>query len=441
MKAGCLKAIVLVPLLAAVSCGDIHYGDYHGKPLVILDAKVEGQLPENISALLLRASLIWETQTPELLECLDRADTEEKVYECTTPEDFQPVQASRSVAIEPTFPASFEVPLYLLPDLEMLSGQRDSLLGYGVLVVYEDGNQNMELDLVPPRATESVDTILASGIPTDANRRDLVVYREGELSPLWKLFAYPPYGCPEPPQGFSILTREYHAAEGYSCTVRPAAEAVIPVHFEDSERQRQLICEPYFDIDTSTKPVEPPPPDREVTCHFHDTLEYIVDPSWYCKYKQFLELAGCEAYYGCVDPEWDYTDNPPAWWPCTGEADNGFSISDHADDLTPFADELFMINYDSGEDKYALNELEVWILVTRTEGLVLTHPHYVWFIDNDGDSLFSPGDQLEVFEPVLSSYFDTQHRGNKFKVILQHSLELLEPTETLAKLTWISPAQ
>jgi hypothetical protein len=422
-----------------VSCGDIHStGDWRD-PLVILDAQVEGQLPANISALLLRASLIWETQTPELLECLDRAETEDEVYACTTPEEFQPVLASKSVAIEPTFPASFEVPLYLLPDLEVLSGQRKALLGYGVLVVYEDGNQNMKLDLVPPGATESVDTILASGIPTDANRRDLVVYREGELSPLWKLFEHPPYGCPEPPQGFSILTREYHAATGYSCTVRPAAEAVIPVHFEDSERQRQLICEPWSNSDTY--PAQPPPPDREVTCHFHDTLEYVVDPSWYCKYKQYNQLAGCYNYYGCVEPDWDLTDNPPAWWPCTGEVDNGFSISDHADDLTPFADELFLINYNSGDKKYALNELEVWILVTRTEGLVLTHPHFVWFIDNDGDSLFSPGDAIEIFEPVLSSYFDTGHRGDKFKVMLQHSIESLEPIETLAKLTWISPVQ
>jgi len=439
LRAGCLKAMVLVPLLVVVSCGDIHSTSNLGDPLVVLDAKVEGQLPANISALLLRASLIWETQTPELLECLDRAATEDEVYACTTPEDFQPVQASKSVAIEPTFPASFEVPLYLLPDLEVLSGKDKSLLGYGVLVVYEDGNQNMELDLVPPGATGSVDTILASGIPTDTHRRDLVVYREGDLSPLWKLFENPPYGCAEPPQGFSILTREYHAATGYTCTVRSATETNIPVHFEDSDGQRQLICQPGSNM--NTYPAEPPSPEWEVACHFHDTLEYIEHPSWYCKYKQYYQLAGCEAYYGCEEPDWDLTDTPPAWWPCTGEVDNGFSISDHPDDLTQFADELFYINYDSGENKYAINELEVWILVTRTEGLVLTHPHYIWFIDNDGDSLYSQGDQLEVFEPVLSNYFDEQHRGVKFRVMLQHSIELLEPIETLAKLTWISPAQ
>ena len=260
MRAEYLRATVFVSFFFAAACGDIHSTGDLRDPLVILDAQVEGQLPQNISALLLRASLIWETQSQELLACLDRAETEDEVYDCTTPEDFQPVQASKSVAIEPTFPASFEVPLYLLPDLEVLSGERKSLLGYGVLVVYEDGNQNMELDLVSPGATASADTILASGIPTDANRRDLVVYREGELSPLWKLFEYHPYGCPEPPQGFSILTRDFHAAEGYTCTVSPASEGTIPVHFEDSDDLRQLICEPQSDINTYPDPAQPPPP-------------------------------------------------------------------------------------------------------------------------------------------------------------------------------------
>jgi hypothetical protein len=439
LRAGCLKATVFVPLFLAAACGDIHSTGNLGDPLVILDARVEGKLPDNISALLLRASLIWETQSKELLECLDRAGTEEEVYACTTPEDFRPVQASRSVPIEPTFPASFEVPLYLLPDLAMLSGERSSLLGYGVLVVYEDGNRNMKLDLVPPGALESQDTILASGIPTDENRRDLVVYREGKLSPLWKLFQHPPYGCPEPPQGFSVLTREYHASEGFSCTVVPASAATIPVHFEDSEDLRQLICEPQFDIDTY--PSEPPPPDREVTCHFHDTLEYVMDPSWYCQYRQVYQLAGCHAYFGCQEPDWDLTDNPPAWWPCTGESDNGFSISDHPDDLTPYADELFLISYDSGAKKFAVNEIEVWLLLTRTEGLVFTHPRSIMLIDHDGDSLFSKGDVLEMFEPVLTSQFDEAQRGVKYKVILQHSPQPLEPVETLAELTWSSPAQ
>lgn len=423
------------PLLVAAACGEIHSTGDLGDPLVILDARVEGKLPDNVSALLLRASLIWETQSRELLECLDRAETEEQVFACTTPEDFRPAQVSNSVPIQPTFPASFDVPLYLLPDLEVLSGRGGSLLGYGVLVVYEDGNQNRMLDLVSPGATESSDTILASGMPTTGHRDDFVVYREADLSPLWKLFE--PFGCPEPPQGFSILTREFRPAEGYTCRVSPAADATIPVEFEDSEQLRQLICEPQSEIDTY--PSDPPPPGREVTCHFHDTLEYVIDPSWYCRYKQVYQLAGCEAYFGCREPDWDLTGNPPAWWPCTGESDNGFSISDHPDDLTPRADELFYIRYDSGDRRFATNQIEVWLLLNRTEGLVLTHPRSIMLIDNDGDSLFSEGDSLEAFEPALTSQFGEEHRGVKYKVILQHTVQLLEPVETLAELTWVSP--
>jgi len=437
LRAAGLKAMILVPLLLALACGDIHEIDSPTAPLVVLDAQVEGDLPGDYSADLLLASLIWTTLPRELIECLDRAESEDEVFACTTPDEFRPVLASDSVAIQPTFPASFRIPLYTLPDLSVLSGKGGSRLGRGVLVVYEDGNHNMQLDLVPPGATESEDTILASGRPTDANRMDDVLFRQGELSPLWKLFE--PYGCPEPPKGFSVITREFHASTGWTCTVGSPADMTIPVHFEDSEDLRQLICEPQTDFDTY--PHLPPPPDREIKCHFHDTLEYLKDPTWYCKYRQFYQLAGCEAYYGCEEPDWDLTDNPPYWWPCTGESDNGFSISDHPDDLTPWADELFFIDYDSGEKKYALNELEVWVLVTRTEGLVFTHPQFIWFTDNDGDSLFSEGDRLEIFEPLYTSFFTPEHKGAKYKVALQYSIQPLEPVETLAKLTWVVPAQ
>jgi hypothetical protein len=427
----------LVPFFFAAACGNIHSTDHLGDPLVILGARVEGQLPDNISALLLRASLIWETQSRELLECLDRAGSGAEVRACTTPEDFQPALVSNSVPIEPTFPASFEVPLYLLPDLEVLSGQSGSLLGYGVLVVYEDGNRNKMLDLVPPGATASADTILASGMPTRGNRDDFVVYREGDLSPLWKLFES--FGCPQPPQGFSILTRELDLDEGYTCFVSPVTNATIPVEFEESEALRQLICEPQ--PDTNTYPTKPPPPDREVTCHFHDTLEYVVDPSWYCKYKQVYRLVGCHAYFGCEEPDWDLTDSPPDWWPCTGESDNGFTISDHPDDLTPSDDKLFNISYDSGERKFAMDEIEIWLLLTRTEGLVFAHPRSIMFMDNNNDSLFSAGDVLEMFEPVAVDQFNADHQDVRYKVIIQHSVEPLKPVESLAALTWISPAQ
>jgi hypothetical protein len=35
-----------------------------------------------------------------------------------------------------------------------------------------------------------------------------------------------------------------------------------------------------------------------------------------CKHVLHFVLAGCEDNLGCAQPEWDYTANPPAWWPC-----------------------------------------------------------------------------------------------------------------------------
>ena len=111
MRARCLRAMVFLSLSFSVACGDIHGIDSPTVPLVILDAQVEGELPKDYSADLLLASLIWTTLPQELIECLDRAETEEEVFACTTPEGFRPVLASDSVAIQPTFPASFRVPL------------------------------------------------------------------------------------------------------------------------------------------------------------------------------------------------------------------------------------------------------------------------------------------------------------------------------------------
>jgi len=82
-------------------------------------------------------------------------------------------------------------------------------------------------------------------------------------------------------------------------------------------------------------------------------------------------------------------------------------------------------------------------LWTPQEALIFTQafPRSLMLIDNDGDSLFSEGDALEIYEPVLGNLFDSEHRGSKYKVMLQHSIEPLEPVETLAKLTWVVPAQ
>ncbi|MBW1873336.1 MAG: hypothetical protein JRJ19_14795, partial [Deltaproteobacteria bacterium] len=415
------------------ACGDgVHSASNLGDPIVTLNAEVEGQLPENISAAHLRASILWETLPDTLLECMHKAQNADEVFACTNTNEFRPAQSTRSVAIEPTFPASFEVPMYTLPGPEVLSGDPTALLGYGILVVYEDGNENNELDLVSFPEKVSADTILASGIPTGVEKAIYVVYREGALSPLWKMFSI--FGCGEPDQGFSVVDLVADA-NGVSCLVHPAQEAKISVLFEDSEGMRQLICEPYLDNDNYPPTDDPLPTDQEIYCHYSDSLEYLKDLESYCRVSQVYELAGCDNNFGCEVPDWDLRASPPDWWPCTGESDNGYTIEDAAAELTTNADELFSISFISGEKTFPMNEIEIWVFTAPNEALVFTRPKVIRLVDNDNDSLFSAGDKLELFEAPDTDKFNETHATTQFKLNLEHSINL-SIIENLAELVW-----
>jgi hypothetical protein len=432
MKLARLVLLTALISITGLACGDgVHSASNLGDPIVTLSAEVEGTLPDNVSADHLRASIIWETLPDALLECMDKAVNADDVYACTNPTDFRPAQSTRSVAIEPTFPASFEVPMYTLPSPEVLSGDPTALLGYGILVVYEDGNENNELDLVSFGEKVSADTILASGIPSGVEKAIYVVYREGALSPFWKMFSI--FGCPEPGQGFSVVDLVADA-NGVSCLVHSAEEAKISVLFEDSESVRQLICEPLLDINTYP-PVDAPETDQQIYCHYSDSLEYLMDPDSYCRFSQVYELAGCENLFGCKVPDWDLTASPPAWWPCSGESDNGFTIEDAPDELTIDPNELFSISYDSGEKTFAMNEIEVWVFTAPNEALVFTHPKVIRLIDNDSNNLFSAGDKLELFEAPDTDKFNETHATTQFKLNLEHSIDLAV-IENLAELVW-----
>jgi hypothetical protein len=430
------KAAPVVVWLVALtaSCGDgVHSVSNLGEPLEILRARVEGRPGEGVPEQRLAASLLWEAFPQALIACLEQANGAEEVFACTTPQDFRSTLASNSTAYRLTSPSAFEVPLHTLPSPRVLSGQGSSLLGLGALVVYDDGNQNGALDLVAPEATGSADTILAASLSGDGKHTTFVLYREGALSSLWKLFET--FDCPEPGQGFSVLTMVEHSAAERECTVEPAGAARIDVFFDDSRRVRELICEPPPTV--STFPVQPPPAAREITCHFHDRLEFVIDPGSYCQHEQAYDLSGCDQVVGCTQPDWDLTGEPPDWWPCTGASDGGFSISDDQAILTSRSDRLFSIHYDQGEETYPLDEIELWVRTGPMDILVFTHPGVIRFVDEDGDALFSPGDTLETFEPFGTDVFNHAHNDEHHKVSLEQSTDLVR-VKTLAELTWFA---
>lgn len=426
LKMSKTQSTLFFALLASAigSCAQMHSADDLGDPLVTLTGSIEGDAPDGVVAEEVRVSLIWASLPQEMADCLDEAEGSDSIGACVGTNAFVPALTSRSVDITPVFPASFELPLHTLPSPDVLSGSSDALFSYGILVGFEDGNQNEKLDLVGPEATDSIDRVVASSMGTGSI--DFVVYREGELSSLWKMFSGA--GCPtELPVGFSVVH-----LDASSCVVANASDQTISLVFDDSGDVRNLICEPQ--VPPSTFPASAPPQGATVTCHSATALEFVPDPSRYCKHEVLYDLAGCDSSV-CNEPEWDLRGNPPSWWPCSNETSDGFLLSDQPGALTDGGgDALFRITYVSGGATYALTALNIWVATSADGYTSLYAPEFFSHTDNDDDGVFSQGDELIAFEPAGLNLLGTDHEP-------QMAVRLMEdlghdPINGIAEFLW-----
>ncbi len=418
-------------LLASIafSCTGIHSADDLGEPLIVFEGSIEGQAPVGLVTSTLQAALIWAEVPSTVGTCLEDAETAETVQSCLASNVFAPALASRSVDITPVFPAAFELPLYTLPGTEVLSGNGNARFGYGVLAVYDDGNQNRVLDLVPPEATDSIDTVIAASLREQQHGGiDFVVYREGELSPLWKMFSFA--GCPEElPSGFSVV----HISSSEGCVVGDATDRSLSLYFDDSEELRDLLCEPQ--VEPSSYPDSAPPQEVEFSCQGSSALEFVADPSRYCKQVVTFELAGCDHDPICAEPEWDLRPEPPTWWPCTGDISNGFQLTDSPGALTSAGgDALFKISNLSDDQTYDLSIIEIWVETEPSKVTSLYAPEFVTHVDNDEDGLLSIGDELLAFEPETLSILDDSNAGPLTVSLVRETGP--SSVVTLAELIW-----
>ena len=106
-----------------------------------------------------------------------------------------------SVPLQPSLPASFSIPVDVLPEAGVLSGDDDARLGIAGVLIYTDDNGNGRYDETPRGAPAFLDRVHGTSLPTsdEAERVTYLIYREGGVSPLWKLFVAL-YGCAEPPR-------------------------------------------------------------------------------------------------------------------------------------------------------------------------------------------------------------------------------------------------
>jgi hypothetical protein len=270
--------------------------------------------------------------------------------------------------------------LQQLPTADVLIGDVTARVAYGSLVVYDDRNDSNVLELSQPQRTpaggdrgdelnnntpDAVDVVYGASFLTMTAHDQRVAYREGAFDTNGAF--YPRAGCDPPLPGFSIL-----AAGGFSpqlalaatlagtlpqedpatCAQTTPDTTVVDVAARAPADVEEVGCAERTD-DSSSRYREPPTdaPDfsGRVTACAHipsfDTGGFTADggagtsadggadggvstssliqlvvsgrATDRCKGLTHYALRGCRESVSCALPDWDFTANPPTWWPCT----------------------------------------------------------------------------------------------------------------------------
>lgn len=360
----------LVALAALTGCGDLVGLGGETPPLARIEVEVTGDLeplrPEGTESETphLQVALVWAAQwMPEPFCVLPpTSDEAAVVIEAGCPDSFGfvPARVGPSVDVEPGAPASIE--LVSLPGADVMIGDVTARVAYASLVVYDDRDGDGTLELQesrrfgrddddregeepgsPPDA--DADIIYGASLVSMTQPDQRVAFREGEF--LSAAPFYPRAGCPDPPRGFSLLSAGgFSAADAVaavlqgelpeqdpsSCEEEPLEGSVVTIPLRAPGPLRQLGCEPRRE-DGTPRYRDPPGDaadlnDRPWACAdlpsfgepASDGVQQLVVaglPTDACKRVTAFVLRGCEHDPTCAIPEWDLTDDPPAWWPCT----------------------------------------------------------------------------------------------------------------------------
>lgn len=234
---------------------------------------------------------------------------------------------AQDLAVEPGFPAGFELPLSGPPPASALfdadetfgPGAAGSLVAFGSVIAYDDKNGNGHLDLVEPTATSFVDGIVG------ANEELVVVwFPETPTGALADAVRDPQGNVPG--AGFSL----YHVHDNFcplidipedspECDdpVRTVKEwlpidASFELLIDDGATVSSLMCERVGDLPTPSSSEAYPAPDAPgLTCrdggHIF-TFETCVTPA--------VPVCGADPSCSIQDGKISESDAVPAGWPC-----------------------------------------------------------------------------------------------------------------------------
>jgi hypothetical protein len=361
-------AAVALGMLGAAAlggCGNLQGLGGPAPPLVTFQIEATGDLgalrpPGITSEVSLQVALVWGAQWWAEPFCVPppQSDAAKPVVAagCRDPFGFVPAQVGASVPVSMNQPTTLS--LNALPTADLLVGGVSSRVGYASLVLYDDRDGTGTLELSSPHPapgggrggppeTESVDSndvVYGASFITMTAPDLRVAYLDGtyQLSGF-----YPRNGCGDPPAGFSILgAGGFTVADALAasaagtvpmeqdlgaCSVAQPDATVVPIAAQSPANVVEVSCAERT-LDGSTRYRQPPPdlPDLNVRAFVcvpvpapagqppSDLTQVVVSglPGDRCKGLTHYTLRGCNEDVSCAIPDWDFTANPPSWWPC-----------------------------------------------------------------------------------------------------------------------------
>ena len=349
-------------LLSLVACGDVQNFGGEVPPLTTLSMNVTGDF-EAVRAAEgdpdLRVAIVWGAQWLAEPTCTTQPATVElaqlMLAGCRHPLFFTPKRVGETIAFEPNVP--FELDLDTLPGGDVMIGGLSARIAYASLVVFDDRDHDGLLELRKTQRPPYGDTFGPPEDEVDPDRpiTDIIygssfaamtepdtrlAFREGGFNAVSAF--YPRSGCGEPPPRFGVLAaggfspvEAYNAAQESRLPAQDPATCVettpdattIEIPLRPTTEVREAACAQRSSsgsISYHQPPVDPIDfTDRTFHCRLipeTEVTELIVtqrttDP---CRGLTHYVLRGCDddERVDCSVPNWDFTANPPEWWPC-----------------------------------------------------------------------------------------------------------------------------
>lgn len=365
-------------LAFVVGCGNLQGLGGPATPLVTFNVEATGDLdslrPSGTADVSLQIALVWGAQwqpepfcflpAPASAAAVPGASTPAEVIAagCRDPFGFVPARADVSVPVTVNGSVA-ALSLDNLPATDLLIGGATSRVAYASLVFYDDRDGSGTLDLSTPHRTpfggrddgdqqdtpDSTDIIYGASFLSMTAPDTRIAYLEGTFDPT--IAFYPRAGCPkgtQPDEGFSVLgTGGFSEAAGLAasamgmlpleddpsqCTPPEVPEkSVVSIAARASADVAEVSCLEQT-LDGSTRYREPPANPIDFTGRLYacaplpslgagaqpNLIQLVVSGAAtdHCKGLTHYTLRGCREDVACAVPDWDFTANPPTWWPC-----------------------------------------------------------------------------------------------------------------------------